>query len=56
MNQNSTRIDKMMDIALLKKPEFPKTNQYEPTWVLEDQMEPNALWLLEWLKQDFNCA
>ncbi len=35
--------------SLLNKPEFPKAAAYEPTWVLQNQMGPNALWLTEWL-------
>jgi cyclopropane fatty-acyl-phospholipid synthase-like methyltransferase len=34
---------------LLKKPEFPLSNQYESDWILDNQMGPNALWLVEWL-------
>jgi SAM-dependent methyltransferase len=42
----------MTDIAhLLHRPEFPRSNQYEPAWVLENQMGPNALWLVEWLSR-----
>lgn len=40
----------MIDIThLLTKPEFPRSNRYEPAWMLENQMGPNALWLCEWL-------
>ena len=28
---------------------FPRSNRYDPTWVLEGNMGPNPLWLLEWL-------
>ncbi|MBN1944667.1 MAG: methyltransferase domain-containing protein [Bradymonadales bacterium] len=34
---------------LLVKPEFPRSNGYDLTWVLDNQMGPNALWLAEWL-------
>ena len=27
--------------------EFPRSNAYDPDWVLENQMGPNALWLIE---------
>jgi len=37
---------------LLNKPEFPLSGRYDPDWVLENQMGPNALWLLEWLLAD----
>ncbi len=34
---------------LLHKPEFPRASKYDPDWVMDNQMGPNALWLLEWL-------
>jgi len=37
---------------LLNKPEFPLSGRYDPDWLLENQMGPNALWLLEWLLAD----
>ena len=41
-----------MDIKqLLHKPEFPRSSRYEPAWMLENQMGPNALWLVEWLAE-----
>jgi len=40
----------MTDIkSLLNRPEFPLSGRYEPDWVLDNQMGPNALWLVEWL-------
>ena len=36
---------------LLHKPEFPRSSQYEPAWMLENQMGPNAVWLVEWLAE-----
>jgi len=36
---------------LLHKPEFPRSRRYEPAWLLENQMGPNALWLAEWLAE-----
>lgn len=40
----------MADIkSLLNKPEFPLSGRYEPDWILDNQMGPNALWLVEWL-------
>lgn len=40
----------MIDIAsLVHKPEFPRSNRYEANWMLQNQMGPNALWLVEWL-------
>ncbi len=39
-----------MDIkSMLQKPEFPRSAKYDPEWMLDNQMGPNALWLLEWL-------
>lgn len=35
--------------ALLRKPEFPLSQRYEPSFLLDNQMGPNAVWLLEWL-------
>ncbi len=34
---------------LLHNDDFPLSSRYEPQWVLENQMGPNALWLAEWL-------
>ncbi|MGC4119978.1 MAG: methyltransferase domain-containing protein [Myxococcales bacterium] len=36
---------------LLERPEFPRSRGYDPEWVLDNQMGPNALWLTEWLCQ-----
>lgn len=35
--------------GLLKKPEFPRSAKYDPDWIMDNQMGPNALWLIEWL-------
>jgi SAM-dependent methyltransferase len=35
--------------GLLDKLEFPLSYRYDPEWVVENQMGPNALWLIEWL-------
>lgn len=38
------------DLArLLTHPRYPRSNGYDVRWVIENQMGPNALWLLEWL-------
>jgi len=37
---------------LLTKPEFPRSNGYDPDWVLDGWMGPNPLWLAEWLTQE----
>ena len=34
---------------VLYRSEFPRSNSYDPDWVMECQMGPNALWLVEWL-------
>lgn len=36
---------------LLQKPEFPRSGQYDPAWMLDNQMGPNAVWLMEWLSE-----
>jgi 2-polyprenyl-3-methyl-5-hydroxy-6-metoxy-1,4-benzoquinol methylase len=41
---------------LLAKPEFPRAAQYDPLWVLENQMGPHPLWLTEWLCQGMNLS
>lgn len=35
--------------SLLKKAEFPRSQAYDDDWMLDNQMGPNALWLVEWL-------
>ncbi len=46
-----------MDLdPLLRKPEFPRSAAYEAAFVLENQMGPNALWLLEWLCRSLPLA
>lgn len=30
-------------------PDYPRSSQYDARWAVENQMGPNALWLLEWL-------
>ena len=34
---------------LLNNPEFPRSAGYDPAWIMDNQMGPNPLWLLEWL-------
>jgi len=36
---------------VLQKPEFPKSAKYDASWMLDNQMGPNALWLVEWLSE-----
>lgn len=43
----------MSDLASsLRRAEFPRSGGYDPRWVIDQAMGPNALWLLEWLCQD----
>jgi cyclopropane fatty-acyl-phospholipid synthase-like methyltransferase len=35
--------------SLLNRPEFPLSARYDADWMLENQMGPNAVWLVEWL-------
>lgn len=35
--------------SMLTRPEFPRSNGYDPDWVMSNQMGPNPLWLVEWL-------
>ncbi len=42
-------IDKQKLTAMLKNDRFPRSARYDPEWVLENNMGPNALWLTEWL-------
>ncbi|WP_084301980.1 SAM-dependent methyltransferase [Desulfonatronovibrio hydrogenovorans] len=37
---------------ILNNPAFPRSNKYDPQWVMDNQMGPNALWLMEWLARD----
>jgi SAM-dependent methyltransferase len=35
------------EINPLHNPRYPRSNNYDPAWVFENQMGPNALWLME---------
>jgi cyclopropane fatty-acyl-phospholipid synthase-like methyltransferase len=35
----------------LHNPRYPRSNSYDPAWVFENQMGPNALWLMESLTE-----
>jgi ubiquinone/menaquinone biosynthesis C-methylase UbiE len=40
----------MTNVAeLLSRAEFPRSGRYDPDWIIDGQMGPNALWLAEWL-------
>jgi SAM-dependent methyltransferase len=46
-----------MDLdSLLRKPEFPLSARYDRDWVLDNQMGPNALWLVEWLCEPLSLS
>jgi len=34
---------------LLRLDRFPRSSAYDPAWIVENQMGPNALWLTEFL-------
>lgn len=36
-------------VQRLTQARYPRSNGYDVRWVIENQMGPNALWLLEWL-------
>ncbi len=44
MNISKERLAEM-----LKNERFPRSAKYDPQWVLENEMGPSALWLMEWL-------
>ena len=35
----------------LHHPRYPRSNKYDPKWVIDNQMGPNALWLIEALTE-----
>ena len=39
---------------ILYRSEFPRSNSYDPNWVMDNQMGPNALWLIEWLCREMD--
>lgn len=51
MNQNSCDVDLHKQ---LENENFPLSGKYDPQWVVENQMGPNALWLTEWLCRDMD--
>ena len=42
--------------AGLRRPEFPRSARYDAEFLLENQMGPCAIWLLEWLCERFPLA
>jgi SAM-dependent methyltransferase len=47
-------IDNNKFTEMLRVERFPLSAKYDPAWVLENQMGPNALWLMEWLCQEID--
>lgn len=41
---------------MLANERFPLSAKYDPRWVVENQMGPNALWLTEWLCEEMQLA
>jgi len=41
---------------VLSREEFPRSSRYDPDWVMDNQMGPNALWLMEWLSQQLDLV
>jgi SAM-dependent methyltransferase len=39
----------MNDQNALQNDSFPRSNSFDPEWVMDNQMGPNPLWLAEWL-------
>ena len=38
--------------ALMDRPECPRASRYDDEWMLDNQMGPNAVWLMEWLCEE----
>ena len=39
---------------ILQNERFPRSNKYDPTWIMYNQMGPHPLWLTEFLTQQFD--
>lgn len=37
------------DENILRSKRFPRSNEYDPQWIISNQMGLNPLWLTEWL-------
>src|SRR5437763_11252 len=37
--------------ARLAKPQFPRSSNYDPQWLIDTAMGPHVLWLAEWVGQ-----
>jgi len=40
----------------LERDEFPRSNEYDPQWIINNQMGLNPLWLNEWLCEKMSLA
>ena len=49
-------ISKEQLAEMLKIEQFPRSSKYDPLWVVENQMGPNALWLAEWVCRDIDLS
>jgi cyclopropane fatty-acyl-phospholipid synthase-like methyltransferase len=49
LHDNANSIDLS---RLMLRNDFPRSQKYDPHWVIANQMGPNPLWLTEWLCQD----
>ncbi|MCL2199322.1 MAG: methyltransferase domain-containing protein [Defluviitaleaceae bacterium] len=43
-----------MDKNILHHADFPRSNKYDPMWIIENEMGPNPLWLTEFLTEPFD--
>jgi SAM-dependent methyltransferase len=43
--------DRSSVLRRLASPDFPRTNGYDPDWIVRNQMGPHPLWLMEWLTE-----
>jgi cyclopropane fatty-acyl-phospholipid synthase-like methyltransferase len=46
------KVSKEKLAEMLKNNRFPLSAKYDPRWVLENEMGPHPLWLLEWLCEE----
>ena len=47
-------MSKRIDPDILQHEQFPRSNKYDPEWILDNQMGPHPLWLTEFLTQSFD--
>ena len=38
----------------LNNPRFPRSSRYDAAWMIDNQMGPNAIWLVEWLTEELD--